>query len=172
MSSLSTWNSGNYIACTLHTGLVSISFYAIPICPSTIHNFLIYLSPIFFCLLSAVYTQLVIITPFWVTYNTLVRNKEQWWPTRKTRIKHVYSSPLLPNSFSPCIYMHVCISWLWQNETELILSFQFMASSVWHTDFYVYPTFKNLLNRDYCRLCISVCRRGAVTMPAGSARTG
>ena len=45
---------------------------------------------------------------------------------------------------------------------------QFMASSVWHTDLYVYPTFKNLLNRDYCRLCISVCRRGAVTMPGFS----
>ena len=29
----------------------------------------------------------------------------------------------------------------------------------------VYPTFPNLLNRDYCHLCISVCRRGAVTMP-------
>ena len=42
---------------------------------------------------------------------------------------------------------------------------QFMASSVWHTDLYVYPTFKNLLNCDYCRLCISVCRRGVVTMP-------
>ena len=33
----------NYIACTLHPGLVSISFYAIPICPSTIDNSLIYL---------------------------------------------------------------------------------------------------------------------------------
>ena len=31
------------IACTLHPGLVSISFYAIPICPSTIDNILIYL---------------------------------------------------------------------------------------------------------------------------------
>ena len=53
-----------------------------------------------------------------------------------------------------------------KNETEL-----FMASSVWHTDLYVYPTFTNLLNCDYCHLCISVCRQGAVTMP-GSARTG
>ena len=31
-----------------------------------------------------------------------------------------------------------------------------MASSVWHTDLYVYLTFKNLLNHDYCCLCISV----------------
>jgi len=32
-----------------------------------------------------------------------------------------------------------------------------MASSMWHTDLYaVYPTLKNILNRDYCRLCISV----------------
>ena len=29
----------NYTACTLHPGLVSISFSAIPICPSTIDNF-------------------------------------------------------------------------------------------------------------------------------------
>jgi len=40
-----------------------------------------------------------------------------------------------------------------------------MASSVWHADLFVYPTFKNLLNCDYCRHCNSVCRRGAVTMP-------
>jgi len=40
-----------------------------------------------------------------------------------------------------------------------------MGSSVWHTDLYVYPTFKNVLNCDYCHLCFSVCRRGAVTMP-------
>ena len=41
-----------------------------------------------------------------------------------------------------------------------------LKHSVWYyTDPYVYPTFKNLLNRDYCRLCTSVCRRGAVTMP-------
>ena len=41
-----------------------------------------------------------------------------------------------------------------------------MASSVWHTAvLYVYLTFKNLLNCNYCRLCVSVCRRGAVTLP-------
>ena len=40
---LSTWSSVNYIACTLHPGLVSISFYAIPLCPSTIVNLLVYI---------------------------------------------------------------------------------------------------------------------------------
>ena len=40
-----------------------------------------------------------------------------------------------------------------------------MASSVWHTDHYVYLTSKNLLNHDYSHLCISVCRQSAVTMP-------
>ena len=32
-------------------------------------------------------------------------------------------------------------------------------------DLYVYLTFKNLLNRNSYCLCISVCRRGVVTMP-------
>ena len=56
------------------------------------------------------------------------------------------------------VYTYMCI----YPDCDKQVDSQFMASSVWHTDLYVYPTFKNLLNRDYC---ISVCRRGAVTMP-------
>ena len=69
-----------------------------------------------------------------------------------------------PNSFSPCIYIHV---YTLTNETELILSLWLVQSFQCGilTSGYVYPTFKNLLNRDYCRLCISVFKRGAVTMP-------
>ena len=59
------------------------------------------------------------------------------------------------------VYTYMCI----YPGCDKLGDFQFMASSVWHTDLHVYPTFKNLLNRDYCRVCIGVCRRGAVTMP-------
>ncbi len=83
------------LAFTLHSGLVSISCYAIPICPSTIDNFSIYLSPVFFCRLSA-----KVYTPFW----SEVRNNDGLLG----RIKHVYSSPLLPSSFFS-MYIHACV---------------------------------------------------------------
>ena len=58
------------------------------------------------------------------------------------------------------IYIYMCIYPYCHKRVDS----QFMASSVWHTDLYVYPTFKNLLNRDYC---ISFCRRGAVAIMPG-----
>ena len=63
--------------------------------------------------------------------------------------------------YSPIPILHVYTYMCIYPGSDKRVDSQFMASSVWHTDLYVYPTFKNLLNRDHC---ISVCRRGTVAM--------
>ena len=63
--------------------------------PPQLTIFLIYLFPVLFCLLSA-----EVYTPFW----SEVRNNDGLLG----RIKHVYSSPLLPSSFLQ-VYTCMCI---------------------------------------------------------------
>ena len=153
---LSTWSSVNYIVCTLHPGLVSISFNAISICPSTIDNFLNLLLSFFVCFQQRFVHKLSLLHHFAQKLGTMMAYLE-------------VLSMFTVHHYSPLPFFHVytcmCIYPDWQNETDLILSL-WLAGLVWHTDLYVYPMFKNLLNHDYCQ---NVCRWGVVTMPA---RTG
>ena len=59
--------------------------------------------------------------------------------------------------YSPVPFFHVYTCMCIYPDCDKMNDSQFMGSSVWHTDLYVYPTFKN-------RLLPSLLRRGALTM--------
>ena len=100
------------IACTPHSGLVSMPFCAIPLHNLQLKYFICFQS-FFGLLLAEVYTHIVI-TPFRVIYNTLVGNfinKEPWWPTQKylTRLQLFTTAVNSSAQFSFSLYIHACV---------------------------------------------------------------
>ena len=100
-------------------------------------------------------------------YNITVRNlidKESWWPTQKYLARSQLFTTAVNSSAQFFLPVYTCMYILphCDNETELILSLWLVQCGMLTS---VYLTCKNLLNRDYCRLCNGVWRRGAVTMP-------